>query len=600
MIILIFAIGIISNNYSNEPSSWAYNEVSLAKEEGIIDPYFEKDYTRPVSRADFARLCVNTIKSWYNIEGEITESAELNFIKDVTFLDTSNEDVLICANLGLVSGMDDGKFEPNRYIKRKEAALILDNLIKFIKYDAQLADSIPHSFKDGKLINSWCRDAVNEMYRLGILLGDSDNNYNPDDVYTREQAIASFLRISNIKNGSIADLKQQVDYYPIGDNAIYTAYENFYAYDNYNLQSFNAEYIDSNRNIYTNKDLGYIYPIDNNYQSVVLSTSESGNNVNIIDKNANILFDKIYKNAGVIEDSYGYLEEDEGCKIVDLTTREVIMQVDEFYKESLGNGLYIFVADGKQGILNKNMQVIIEPEYDIIKSTRAINDKFILTRGNKGYIVNLKGKFEKEFNINPNWNIVGVLGYCILYQSDMGTSYVYNAHNNRKTGEYNAIELLENGQILAYTSNYHIYILNQNLTEFMDVSALGYKNIIYIGNDLFSLLKDNGESDMADILNQDGKIIKSDINRSIIVDKSGVNAYIDKNEIVMFDCFGKELGRFNYSKYLSSLGRLDRHNIDFVNGLLFVTYYEGDKLRGMYILPNGKVFTNVNLSEPKV
>lgn len=69
----------------------------------------------------------------------------------------------------------------------------LGALNKNIKNDVN--DRLPHVFADGEKIRSWARSDINWVYRQGIMNGTGSNQFTPDGAYTREQSIATTLRL---------------------------------------------------------------------------------------------------------------------------------------------------------------------------------------------------------------------------------------------------------------------------------------------------------------------------------------------------------------------------------------------------------------------
>ena len=122
----------------------------------------------------------------------------------VSFTDTDNADVLLCASAGVVNGVGNGKFAPDKNITRQEAASMLHRLgalNKNVKNDVN--DRLPHVFADGEKIRSWARSDINWVYRQGIMNGTGSNQFTPDGAYTREQSIATTLRLYDTKYAEV-------------------------------------------------------------------------------------------------------------------------------------------------------------------------------------------------------------------------------------------------------------------------------------------------------------------------------------------------------------------------------------------------------------
>ena len=72
-------------------------------------------------------------------------------------------------------------------------------------------DRLPHVFADGEKIRSWARSDINWVYRQGIMNGTGSNQFTPNGAYTREQSIATTLRLYDSRY-ALAPAKEAVHY----------------------------------------------------------------------------------------------------------------------------------------------------------------------------------------------------------------------------------------------------------------------------------------------------------------------------------------------------------------------------------------------------
>lgn len=128
-----------------------------------VDSAFET----PITREDFCSLAAAVYRAWDR--ENVLQTASTG---KVSFTDTDNADVLLCASAGVVNGVGNGKFAPDKNITRQEAASMLHRLgalNKNVKNDVN--DRLPHVFADGEKIRSWARSDINWVYRQGIMNG---------------------------------------------------------------------------------------------------------------------------------------------------------------------------------------------------------------------------------------------------------------------------------------------------------------------------------------------------------------------------------------------------------------------------------------------
>ncbi len=87
---------------------------------------------------------------------------------------------------GIVAGVSQGRFEPNRTITREEMAVML---MKFLaSQNKSYAATGYTNFSDGGSIAVWAKDSVDKMTRQGLLSGMGNGNFAPKENFSRAQA----------------------------------------------------------------------------------------------------------------------------------------------------------------------------------------------------------------------------------------------------------------------------------------------------------------------------------------------------------------------------------------------------------------------------
>lgn len=176
---------------ADTPSAWAQKSVDAARAAGLVPAQVNSAFDTAITREDFCSLAAAVYRAW-----EKKDALTAYTSSSVSFSDTDNADVLLCASAGVVNGVGNGKFAPQKNITRQEAASMLHRLgalNKNVKNDVN--DRLPHVFADGEKIRSWARSDINWVYRQGIMNGTGSNQFTPDGEYTREQSIVTALRL---------------------------------------------------------------------------------------------------------------------------------------------------------------------------------------------------------------------------------------------------------------------------------------------------------------------------------------------------------------------------------------------------------------------
>lgn len=168
--------------YKDIDGHWAQKYISDLSEEGIITSK-ENNLYKPndkITRAEFTEFIVKAL-------GIKTKDHQVIF-KDVNKNTKKALYIEAAYREGIIKGMGDGTFHPNRTIKREEiAALIIKAYEK--KGDLQRIKQLPAlSFKDKDDISPWAVKYVKAAYELGIIKGRDTGEFSPKDFASRAEA----------------------------------------------------------------------------------------------------------------------------------------------------------------------------------------------------------------------------------------------------------------------------------------------------------------------------------------------------------------------------------------------------------------------------
>ena len=171
-------------NYCYVPSTWAENIVEQAEKDGLRLSY-HTPYRLNIHRDEFCKLAWQTIQA-VNPNINLPELAQ-------PFSDCDEDIVRQIAALGIVTGYEDGTFQPTRELSRQEAAVILQRLytVLYGKIEAS-----PTLYADNGSIGVWAKDSVYAMRQTGIMQGVGSNRFAPKNGYTCEQSIVTMLRMT--------------------------------------------------------------------------------------------------------------------------------------------------------------------------------------------------------------------------------------------------------------------------------------------------------------------------------------------------------------------------------------------------------------------
>jgi len=215
---ILFTLFFIFNNTALASttgiSDWAMVEVLEAINRGIVPEDMQSNYKNNVTRAEFSKfavlfvarhfdMSVDETLEWYLSEHVDSYGNQLKFqensFNDIE--DSEYEYYIKCANsMNIVYGRGNGIFDPDTFITREEAAVMLLRVYFCYGSGVKLGPKSEgvDAFYDSEEISSWADSAVRYMYQWDVMKGISDVQYEPKSHYTREQCYITFLRLDNV------------------------------------------------------------------------------------------------------------------------------------------------------------------------------------------------------------------------------------------------------------------------------------------------------------------------------------------------------------------------------------------------------------------
>ncbi|MEG2149048.1 MAG: S-layer homology domain-containing protein [Clostridiales bacterium] len=173
-----------------DTNHWAKNSIDYVSTQGWFtgtsDTTFSPD--GDMTRAMF----VTVLARFANAD---TASSSASDFADVSSTEYYASSVSWANTNGIVFGTSDKTFSPNEDISRDEAATILSRFVKESGRSLALKNNVS-VYKDDKTISSWAYDSVYEMQKYGIIVGDTNNYFKPQQNFTRAEASVVFSRLN--------------------------------------------------------------------------------------------------------------------------------------------------------------------------------------------------------------------------------------------------------------------------------------------------------------------------------------------------------------------------------------------------------------------
>lgn len=202
----------------NSISPWARESVIAAYKNGLISKSLDLggDYTQCITRLQFAHIAVDflaaekgtnvlalaknlgLVANVTDVEKPSLQSGnELPELEHGSFSDTKSSYAELAYKLHIMTGSD-GRFRPNDFLTRAEAAAVLQRCMAALGVTE--ANKVPIGYTDTYAIPRWAVEAVKFVSgRTGSngtsLMGGAANEFSPCGTFTIEQAIITLLRM---------------------------------------------------------------------------------------------------------------------------------------------------------------------------------------------------------------------------------------------------------------------------------------------------------------------------------------------------------------------------------------------------------------------
>lgn len=217
-VLFSFLLSPISAFATDMPSNWAAESVAKAIELRLVPEELQGDYQAVITRGEFAKMAVTFLIVAYD-ENRTVRNEAFGFQDKITtenllkaysrvrgdkdyqenvFTDTNDLYINLAYATEIVSGEGDGTFQPDRPITRQEACVMLQRAAfagGYMIVSNERGSEFIKKFRDFDKIDQWAVDASRWTYSWHVMSGISENQFDPNGMYTREQCITTFLKL---------------------------------------------------------------------------------------------------------------------------------------------------------------------------------------------------------------------------------------------------------------------------------------------------------------------------------------------------------------------------------------------------------------------
>ena len=180
-----------TSKFNDTSGHWAKNSIDYVVEKGYFVGLSETEFgpNKSITRGQF----VTVLGRMLNIN--ISDYNTQNF-KDVKASTYYSPYITWANKVGIVSGIGEGKFAPDKELTREEMAVMMTKFLKVSGKNLN-AKGNENGFKDEKNIATWAKESVKEMARLGVVSGMEDGKFEPKSAFTRAQVAQVLYNIDH-------------------------------------------------------------------------------------------------------------------------------------------------------------------------------------------------------------------------------------------------------------------------------------------------------------------------------------------------------------------------------------------------------------------
>jgi len=161
---------------------WAEMDIIKAVKMGFVFPN------------DESKIYPNKFLNREEIAMIICKALGFKEVFDYSFEDLENSDykgyVYALNQKGLMNGYNDGLFKPNRVVSRGEFAQIISRVLDYNYSQKYIYNG---DIKD--ISNYWGRDAIEQIVSIGLMQGDKENKFYPENPIKKAECIVVIKRL---------------------------------------------------------------------------------------------------------------------------------------------------------------------------------------------------------------------------------------------------------------------------------------------------------------------------------------------------------------------------------------------------------------------
>ncbi|MEW9124410.1 MAG: S-layer homology domain-containing protein, partial [Thermotaleaceae bacterium] len=172
-----------------QENHWAFNVIHELRDKNIVKGISETEFApaKLMTRAEFVTLLVNSLELEAVEKSKFTDVAE-----NAWYANT----VQAAYEAGIVKGMSETTFAPNKSITREEIATMILKAYE-LKQGQAVEESSEAAFIDEAQISGWAKENINKVVASGLMMGRAVDQFAPQGITTRAEGAQVIYNLLN-------------------------------------------------------------------------------------------------------------------------------------------------------------------------------------------------------------------------------------------------------------------------------------------------------------------------------------------------------------------------------------------------------------------
>lgn len=175
------AFGAVETN----ADEWAAQSIEIAYEAGFLPEESLQKAKSQITRREFGKMAVDFLET---VTGQRPQATQ-----DSPFRDCEDADITAAYEAGIIGGIEEGVFGPERVLTREQMAIMIARTLKVCDIDME-ADTKQNPFSDTAELWESSNRYINQLYGANIISGYEDGTFQPFQKLTTQEAVIAFVR----------------------------------------------------------------------------------------------------------------------------------------------------------------------------------------------------------------------------------------------------------------------------------------------------------------------------------------------------------------------------------------------------------------------